>query len=71
MQQRTPEHTYTHTPVRIHIHIYPVPSGRSFYYSLHTPTHLQYIGLSWDISTQNIVFTACFILNISTYFDLL
>ena len=51
MQQRTPEHTYTHTPVRIHIHIYPVPSGRSFYYSLHTPTHLQYIGLSWDIST--------------------
>ena len=69
MQQRTPEHTYTHALTRIHIHIYPVPGGGSFLsFITYTYTHTIY-GLYWNIPTQNIVFTACFIPINYTYFD--
>ena len=71
MQQRHPN---THTPLHPHAYIYihtPVPGGQSFLFLLHAPTHLLYIGLYWNIPIQNIVFTALFIPNNYTYFDLL
>ena len=43
MQQRTPEHTYTHTPTHLHINKYHVLVVEVFYPSLHTPTRIQYM----------------------------
>ena len=43
MQQRTPEHTYHHTPTHIHINKCHVLVVEVFYPSLHTPTHIQYM----------------------------
>ena len=71
MQQRSPEHTYTHTPTHLHINKYHVLVAKVFLFLLHTPTHLQYIGLYWNDPVLYIVFNACFIPNNYTYFDLL
>ena len=71
MQQQTLERTYSHTPTRIHINKCHVLVAKVFLFLLHIPTHLLYIGLYCNVTTQNIVFTALFIPNNYTYFDLL